>query len=44
MDAMAIALDEARLAAAREEVPVGAVVVGADGVMLVQVVEPGLYL
>ena len=36
MDAMAIALDEARLAAAREEVPVGAVVVGADGVVLAQ--------
>jgi tRNA(Arg) A34 adenosine deaminase TadA len=34
MDAMAIALEEARLAAAREEVPVGAVVVGADGAVL----------
>ena len=34
MDPMAIALDEARAAAARGEVPVGAVVVGADGLLL----------
>jgi tRNA(adenine34) deaminase len=34
MTAMAIALEQARLAAARNEVPVGAVVVAADGVVL----------
>jgi tRNA(Arg) A34 adenosine deaminase TadA len=34
MDAMAMALDEARAAAARGEVPVGAVVLGPDGAVL----------
>jgi len=34
MDGMAIALEEARLAGGRAEVPVGAVVVGPDGVVL----------
>ena len=34
MDAMALALDEARAAAARGEVPVGAVVLGPDGAVL----------
>ena len=34
MDNMEIALDEARAAAARAEVPVGAVVVGPDGAVL----------
>jgi cytosine deaminase len=34
MDPMQIALDEARAAAARDEVPVGAVVLGPDGAVL----------
>ncbi len=34
MDGMAIALDEARAAGARGEVPVGAVVLGPDGALL----------
>jgi tRNA(adenine34) deaminase len=34
MDAMAIALEEARLSAGRGEVPVGAVVTGPDGTVL----------
>ncbi len=34
MDAMQLALDEARAAAARGEVPVGAVVLGPDGAVL----------
>ena len=34
MDAMELALEQARLAAARGEVPVGAVVVGPDGAVL----------
>lgn len=34
MDAMQLALDQARLAAARGEVPVGAVVLGPDGALL----------
>ena len=36
MDPMQIALDEARAAAARDEVPVGAVVLGPDGTVLAQ--------
>ncbi len=36
MDAMALALDEAHAAAARGEVPVGAVVLGPDGSLLAQ--------
>jgi cytosine deaminase len=36
MDPMQIALDEARAAAARDEVPVGAVVLGPDGAVLAQ--------
>ncbi len=36
MDAMAAALEQARLAAARGEVPVGAVVLGPDGRVLAQ--------
>lgn len=36
MDAMQLALDEARAAAGRGEVPVGAVVLGPDGAVLAQ--------